>query len=226
MKEPLSLSPLSDGQFSGLRRLIRTVDRTRSCCISLLTPIIDTSLDGSLFCWHFPFSLIRVTCLNKCTFRYIPTFWHLTFSLVAGKGWIGQQQHHQPVSSSSFQQRTSSTSLVTTSSSDNNQRLTNLLLTKQMVEPPSRPHSFWDEPLYKPQFDESLPRNITAQLGRTVHLPCRIRQLADRTVSTSHALSRDMQSVEFPCLKSDEMLNSLWTMEGVWETIWVIALLW
>ena len=50
------------------------------------------------------------------------------------------------------------------------------------IEPPSRPNSYWDEPQFRPYFDESIARNITAQMGRTVHLPCRISQLADRTV--------------------------------------------
>lgn len=56
------------------------------------------------------------------------------------------------------------------------------------IEPPSRPSSYWDEPSFRPYFDESLPRNITAQMGRPVHLPCRITQLADRTVSVVQQL--------------------------------------
>ena len=51
------------------------------------------------------------------------------------------------------------------------------------LEPPSRPNSYWDEPQYQPFFDESVVRNVTAQLGKAAHLRCKIHQLADRTVS-------------------------------------------
>ena len=56
-------------------------------------------------------------------------------------------------------------------------------MSSSKFEPPSRPNSYWDEPHFRPYFDETLPRNVTVQLGKTAHLPCQIRLLADRTVS-------------------------------------------
>ncbi|GFY64741.1 uncharacterized protein TNIN_322681 [Trichonephila inaurata madagascariensis] len=50
------------------------------------------------------------------------------------------------------------------------------------IEPPSRPNSYWDDPHYRPYFDNSTERNATAQLGKTAYLNCKIRQLGDRTV--------------------------------------------
>ena len=35
----------------------------------------------------------------------------------------------------------------------------------------------------EPVFDESTTRNVTTASGKTVYLPCRIRNLGDRTVS-------------------------------------------
>ncbi|KAH9370433.1 hypothetical protein HPB48_008679 [Haemaphysalis longicornis] len=50
-------------------------------------------------------------------------------------------------------------------------------------EPPSRPSAYWDDPHFRPRFDNSTERNVTAQLGKSAFLHCRIRQLGDRTVS-------------------------------------------
>lgn len=37
----------------------------------------------------------------------------------------------------------------------------------------------------EPVFDESTTKNVTTASGKTVYLPCRIRNLGDRTVSVS-----------------------------------------
>ncbi|KAG0417871.1 hypothetical protein HPB47_005316 [Ixodes persulcatus] len=50
-------------------------------------------------------------------------------------------------------------------------------------EPPSRPSAYWDDPHFRPHFDNSTDRNVTAQLGKSAFLHCRIRQLGDRTAS-------------------------------------------
>ncbi|CAN7943951.1 unnamed protein product, partial [Ixodes hexagonus] len=50
-------------------------------------------------------------------------------------------------------------------------------------EPPSRPSAHWDDPHFRPHFDNSTDRNVTAQLGKSAFLHCRIGQLGDRTVS-------------------------------------------
>uniref|UniRef100_T1JPL2 Ig-like domain-containing protein n=1 Tax=Tetranychus urticae TaxID=32264 RepID=T1JPL2_TETUR len=52
------------------------------------------------------------------------------------------------------------------------------------IEPPSRPLSSWDDPTFKPYFDDNNVDNVTTQLGKTAHLHCKIRQLGDRTVRT------------------------------------------
>lgn len=65
-------------------------------------------------------------------------------------------------------------------------------------EPPSRPSAYWDDPHFRPRFDNSTDRNVTAQLGKSAFLHCRIRQLGDRTVSN---ISRNMQT----CHESGEM---------------------
>ncbi|CAN8011436.1 unnamed protein product, partial [Ixodes pacificus] len=51
-------------------------------------------------------------------------------------------------------------------------------------EPPSRPSAHWDDPHFRPRFDNSTDRNVTAQLGKSAFLRCRIAQLGDRTVSS------------------------------------------
>ncbi|KAG0427856.1 hypothetical protein HPB47_025143, partial [Ixodes persulcatus] len=49
------------------------------------------------------------------------------------------------------------------------------------AEPPSRPSVHWDDPHFRPRFDNSTDRNVTAQLGKSAFLRCRIAQLGDRT---------------------------------------------
>ncbi|XP_055946665.1 titin-like isoform X1 [Argiope bruennichi] len=62
------------------------------------------------------------------------------------------------------------------------------------IEPPSRPNSYWDDPHYRPYFDNSTERNATAQLGKTAYLNCKIRQLGDRTVGAGlSGVKRDVQ---------------------------------
>ncbi|KAG0431566.1 hypothetical protein HPB47_021665 [Ixodes persulcatus] len=51
-------------------------------------------------------------------------------------------------------------------------------------EPPSRPSAHWDDPHFRPRFDNSTDQNVTAQLGKSAFLHCRIAQLGDRTVSS------------------------------------------
>jgi hypothetical protein len=45
----------------------------------------------------------------------------------------------------------------------------------------------------KPEFESTEPLNITAVIGQTTHLPCMVRSIGDRTVSTD---------IEFTVLKS------------------------
>ncbi|GFR13219.1 uncharacterized protein TNCT_734451 [Trichonephila clavata] len=72
------------------------------------------------------------------------------------------------------------------------------------IEPPSRPNSYWDDPHYRPYFDNSTERNATAQLGKTAYLNCKIRQLGDRTVG---ALQKEklgtLKSFRHFCLESE-----------------------
>ncbi|CAN7941354.1 unnamed protein product, partial [Ixodes pacificus] len=37
-------------------------------------------------------------------------------------------------------------------------------------EPPSRPSAYWDDPHFRPHFDNSTDRNVTAQLGKSAFL--------------------------------------------------------
>ncbi|CAN7977567.1 unnamed protein product, partial [Ixodes persulcatus] len=50
-------------------------------------------------------------------------------------------------------------------------------------ESPSRPSAYWDDPHFKPHCDNSTDRNMTAQLGKSALIHCRISQLGDTTVS-------------------------------------------
>lgn len=52
-----------------------------------------------------------------------------------------------------------------------------------LVEPPARPNAYWDDPHFRPYFDNTTDRNVTYQLSKTGYLHCRIRQLGDRVVS-------------------------------------------
>lgn len=45
------------------------------------------------------------------------------------------------------------------------------------------PSSYWDENYSQPYFDNSTKRDITATIGQTSLLHCRVRNLGDRAVS-------------------------------------------
>ncbi|XP_074603447.1 zwei Ig domain protein zig-8-like [Brevipalpus obovatus] len=69
-------------------------------------------------------------------------------------------------------------------------RIENDYLETNFIGPPSRPTSSshsspfsWDDLQFRPYFDNKNEDNVTAQLGKTAQLHCRIRQLANRTVS-------------------------------------------
>ncbi|KAG8192542.1 hypothetical protein JTE90_015177 [Oedothorax gibbosus] len=91
------------------------------------------------------------------------------------------------------------------------------------IEPPSRPNSYWDDPHYRPYFDNSTEKNVTAQLGKTAYLHCRIRQLGDRTVgAVSWVRQRDLHilTVGKYTYTSDQRFTSIhlenseiWTLE-------------
>ncbi|XP_023217411.1 zwei Ig domain protein zig-8-like isoform X2 [Centruroides vittatus] len=88
------------------------------------------------------------------------------------------------------------------------------------VEPPSRPNSYWDDPHYRPSFDNTTERNVTAQLGKTAYLHCRIRQLGDRTVSWVRQRDLHILTVGRYTYTSDQRFTSLhmddsedWTLE-------------
>ncbi|KAF8764720.1 lachesin-like isoform X2 [Argiope bruennichi] len=91
------------------------------------------------------------------------------------------------------------------------------------IEPPSRPNSYWDDPHYRPYFDNSTERNATAQLGKTAYLNCKIRQLGDRTVgAVSWVRQRDLHilTVGKYTYTSDQRFTSIhldnsevWTLE-------------
>ncbi|XP_015924559.1 uncharacterized protein [Parasteatoda tepidariorum] len=91
------------------------------------------------------------------------------------------------------------------------------------AEPPSRPNSYWDDPHYRPYFDNSTERNVTAQLGKTAYLHCKIRQLGDRTVgAVSWVRQRDLHilTVGKYTYTSDQRFTSIhldnseiWTLE-------------
>ncbi|XP_067127854.1 tyrosine-protein kinase receptor TYRO3-like [Centruroides vittatus] len=88
------------------------------------------------------------------------------------------------------------------------------------AEPPSRPNSYWDDPHYRPYFDNSTERNITAQLGKAAYLHCRIRQLGDRTVSWVRQRDLHILTVgrytytsdqRFTCIHLEN--SDIWTLE-------------
>lgn len=54
-----------------------------------------------------------------------------------------------------------------------------------LLDLPSRPQIDWSNENYRPIFEPSPgDRNVTAQLGKSTFLRCRIRQITDETVST------------------------------------------
>lgn len=88
------------------------------------------------------------------------------------------------------------------------------------VEPPSRPNSYWDDPHFRPYFDNSTERNVTAHLSKTAYLHCRIRQLGDRTVSWVRQRDLHILTVgrytytsdqRFTCIHLDD--SDDWTLE-------------
>lgn len=51
-------------------------------------------------------------------------------------------------------------------------------------DPLSRPEIHWNNPNYKPYFDSTAAdRNVTAQLGKSTFLRCKLKQVTDETVS-------------------------------------------
>ncbi|CAN7978322.1 unnamed protein product [Ixodes persulcatus] len=50
-------------------------------------------------------------------------------------------------------------------------------------EPPSGQSAYWDDLHFRPHFDNSTDRNVTAQLGKSALMHIRISQLGDTTVS-------------------------------------------
>ncbi|XP_015794829.1 lachesin, partial [Tetranychus urticae] len=88
------------------------------------------------------------------------------------------------------------------------------------IEPPSRPLSSWDDPTFKPYFDDNNVDNVTTQLGKTAHLHCKIRQLGDRTVSWVRQKDLHILTVgrytytsdqRFTCIHLDD--SDDWTLE-------------
>ncbi|XP_064474981.1 hemicentin-2-like [Ornithodoros turicata] len=88
------------------------------------------------------------------------------------------------------------------------------------AEPPSRPKNYWDDPHFRPSFDNSTERNVTAQLGKSAFLHCRIRQLGDRTVSWVRQHDLHILTVGTYTYTSDQRFKSIhleasedWTLE-------------
>lgn len=77
------------------------------------------------------------------------------------------------------------------------------------VNPPSRPNSYWDDPYRRPYFDNSTARNVTAPLGKTAYLHCRIRQIGDRTVSWVRQKDLHILTVGRYTYTSDQRFKSL-----------------
>ncbi|XP_076355505.1 V-set and immunoglobulin domain-containing protein 10-like [Tachypleus tridentatus] len=75
--------------------------------------------------------------------------------------------------------------------------------------PPSRPNSYWDDPYRRPYFDNSTTRNVTAPLGKTAYLHCRIRQIGDRTVSWVRQKDLHILTVGRYTYTSDQRFTSL-----------------
>ncbi|EEC15969.1 conserved hypothetical protein [Ixodes scapularis] len=87
-------------------------------------------------------------------------------------------------------------------------------------EPPSRPSAHWDDPHFRPRFDNSTERNVTAQLGKSAFLRCRITQLGDRTVSWVRQRDLHILTVGTYAYTSDQRFHSIhlegsddWTLE-------------
>lgn len=94
-------------------------------------------------------------------------------------------------------------------------------------EPPSRPSAYWDDPHFRPRFDNSTERNVTAQLGKSAFLHCRIRQLGDRTVSWVRQRDLHILTVGTYTYTSDQRFHSIhlegsedWTLEIRYTQKW------
>lgn len=94
-------------------------------------------------------------------------------------------------------------------------------------EPPSRPSAYWDDPHFRPRFDNSTDRNVTAQLGKSAFLHCRIGQLGDRTVSWVRQRDLHILTVGTYTYTSDQRFHSIhlegsedWTLEIRYTQKW------
>lgn len=94
-------------------------------------------------------------------------------------------------------------------------------------EPPSRPTAYWDDPHFGPRFDNSTERNVTAQLGKSAFLHCKIRQLGDRTVSWVRQRDLHILTVGTYTYTSDQRFHSIhlegsedWTLEIRYTQKW------
>ncbi|XP_053202818.1 uncharacterized protein LOC128387618 [Panonychus citri] len=100
------------------------------------------------------------------------------------------------------------------------QQLPSTIFGTTKIEPPSRPLSAWDDPSFKPYFDDHNVDNVTTQLGKTAYLHCKIRQLGDRTVSWVRQKDLHILTVgrytytsdqRFTCVHLDD--SDDWTLE-------------
>ncbi|XP_071039379.1 uncharacterized protein [Parasteatoda tepidariorum] len=89
-----------------------------------------------------------------------------------------------------------------------------------VVEPPQRPNSYWDDPHFRPYFDNSTDRNVTFQLSKPSYLHCRIRQLGDRVVSWVRQRDLHILTVGKYTYTTDQRYTSIhmddtddWTLE-------------
>lgn len=89
-----------------------------------------------------------------------------------------------------------------------------------LVEPPARPNAYWDDPHFRPYFDNTTDRNVTYQLSKTAYLHCRIRQLGDRVVSWVRQRDLHILTVGKYTYTTDQRYTSIhmddsddWTLE-------------
>lgn len=58
-----------------------------------------------------------------------------------------------------------------------------------LLDLPSRPQIDWSNDNYRPIFEPAIgDQNVTAQLGKSTFLRCRIKQITDETVSSERLL--------------------------------------
>ena len=55
-------------------------------------------------------------------------------------------------------------------------------------KPTHQPHSAFGHKWTEPYFDVTMPRNITSLVGKSAYLGCRVRNLGNKTVSTTLVL--------------------------------------